>query len=49
LFDPTTETFSSTGALQMGRSAQTMTALGVSGQVLAVGGDYAPWSAEVYQ
>ena len=49
LFDPTTATFSSTGALQMGRSAQTMTALGVSGQVLAVGGDYAPWSAEVYQ
>lgn len=49
LFDPTTATFSSTGALQVGRSGQTMTALGVSGQVLVVGGFYAPWYSEVYQ
>jgi hypothetical protein len=50
LFDPTTATFSSTGALQIARSSPTMTALGTSGQVLVVGGggqDMA--SAEVYQ
>ena len=52
LYDPASGLFASTGGMQAGRDFHTLTLLGSSGQVLAVGGDnnnIALSTAEIYQ
>ena len=55
LYDPASGQFASTGSMQLARSGHTLTSLGSSGKVLAVGGassdnlNAAVNTAEVYQ